>query len=141
MKSNQSYLVPLFLSFLFISCSINKELIGKEKTEYATVKYYIAKDLKNNNATKRILAKVENSDLYTFNLNHISKVKKSESDLIFTLLFEEIPKELDSPDNFRKLSKMDSLVLHKGDKILDSLNWGNYQKSVGATGFIIEVKF
>ncbi len=141
MKRNQLVLVAFYLSFLFVSCNVNKELITKEKTEYGTVKYYIEKDLKNNISTKRILAKVDNTSLYRFNLNQIIKENKSESDLIFSLLFEEIPKVLDSPDNFRRLSKMDSLVLHKGDKILDSLNWGNYQKSAGASGFIIEVKF
>jgi pantothenate kinase-related protein Tda10 len=66
-------------------------------------------------------------------------MKKNEKELIYTLTFGEIPKELNQPKYFQKLSRIDSLILLKGDKILDSLKWNNFKKSKGASGFIIEV--
>ena len=137
---NKPLKILTFVAIAFlVSCSANKELIGKEKTEFGDVKFYVENDLKNSNYKKRVLAICENSIFYSFYSNEIVKTKKNDKGLIYTLTFGEIPKELKQTEYFQELSRMDSLILLKGDKILDSLKWNNYKKSKGASGFTTEV--
>ncbi|WP_272024127.1 hypothetical protein [Olleya namhaensis] len=130
----------LVIAFLF-SCSANKELIRKERTEFGDVKFYVENylDLKDNNYKKSVLAKFKNSTYYSFYPNEIIKTKTKEKHLFHTLTFGEIASGLKQTEYFQELSKIDSLILSKGDKILDSLKWNNYKKSKGASGFITEV--
>lgn len=139
MKNKPLKLVTFIVIAFLVSCSANKELIGKEKTEFGDVKFYVENDLKNSYYKKRVLAIFQNSIFYSFYSNEIVKTKKNDEGLIYTLTFGEIPKELNQPRYFKKLSRIDSLILTKGDKVLDSLEWNNYKKSKGASGFIIEV--
>lgn len=137
---NKPQKISIFILITFLtSCSTNKELIGKEKTEFGVVKFYVENDLKKNNYKKSVLAEFRNSTTYNFYPNEIIKILRKEKYLIRTLTFGEIPNELKQTDYFQKLSKIDSLILLKGDEILDSLKWNNYIKSKGATGFTTEV--
>ena len=139
---NRTLKISTFVVIAFwVSCSANKELIRKERTEFGDVKFYVENylDLKDNNYKKSVLAKFQNST-YIFSPDEINKNKRKEKYLFYTLTYKEIPKELKQQTGyFQELSKIDSLILQKGDKILDSLNWNNHKKSKGATGFITEV--
>lgn len=48
---------------------------------------------------------------------------------------------MDAQIAYQKLSKLDSVVLSKSDKILDSLKWNDFKRWNGATGFEIEVVY
>jgi len=131
----------IFLAIVFsISCSSTKELIRKENTEFGDVRFYLEDylDLTDNNYKKSVLAKFKNST-YIFNPDEIIKTKRKEKYIFHTLTFDEIPKELKQTKYFQNLSKIDTIILMKGDKILDSLKLNNYKKSKGANGFITEV--
>ena len=135
------YITTIFLVIFLISCSTNKELIRKEKMEFGITKYYLENNLKKNIYGKRVLAIIDNSIYYSFYSDKIVKQTKEEKQLIHTLFFEKIPKELNDPKYYQALSKMDSIVLTKSNDILDSLNLKNYKKWDGATAFIIEVNY
>ena len=58
---------------------------------------------------------------------------------VYRLFYGEIPKELDAQIAYQKLSELDSLVLSKSDKILDSLKWNNFKRWKGAKAFQEEI--
>ena len=141
MKKVQSKILLVFLISSIISCSTNKGLIKREKTDFGTVKYYIQTDLKDENFKKRIVIKVVDSVYYSFYSNGINKRTIMDKGSIYRLYYGEIPKELDAPFAYQKLSKMDSLILSKSNRILDSLKWNNFKRWNGASAFNIEVVY
>lgn len=120
---------------------MNRTLIEKQRNQYGSLKFYTEADLKEKGHRKKLVAKVNNSAYYSFYPDKIVKHTREEKQLIYTLFFEEIPEEMKDPKYFQKLSAIDSLVLSKGDNILDSLQWHNYQRSHGASAFQIEVNY
>ncbi|MEG9328137.1 hypothetical protein V6B16_09365 [Salinimicrobium catena] len=132
----------LLCSVLFLhSCSVNRTLIERQRNQHGSLKFYTEVDLKEDRHRKKLVAKVNNSAYYSFYPDKIVKHTREEKQLIYTLFFEQIPKEMDDPKYYQKLSAIDSLVLSKGDRILDSLQWQNYQRPHGASAFQIEVNF
>ena len=153
--------ILFFIIFLMVSCSTNRKLIEKKKTEFGTLIFYLETDLNNTWYKKRILAKIDNST-YVFYSDKIIKELKGEERLFHSLIFDNLEKwkeiqysralnETDSltgleniknwgnSEYFQKLNKTDSLVLSKGNKVLDSLNWSDFKKFNGAIGFLTEV--
>jgi hypothetical protein len=148
MKNIQTKILLLFFIILVISCSTQKGLIKKEKTEFGTVKYYVQTELKNENYMetelndlKRIVIKVADSVYYSLYLDGINKRTKKDKNSVYRLFYGEIPKELDAQIAYQKLSELDSLVLSKSEKILDSLKWNDFKRWNGATSFEIEVVY
>ncbi len=148
MKNVQTKILLLFLISLVLSCSTQKGLIKREKTEFGTVKYYVQTELKNDNFVeselnddKRIIIKVADSVFYSLYSDGINKRTKRNRNSVYRLFYGEIPKELDAQIAYQKLSKLDSLVLSKSEKILDSLKWNDFKRWKGATGFEIEVVY
>ncbi len=148
MKNIQTKILLLFFIILVISCSTQKGLIKKEKTEFGTVKYYVQTELKNENYVetelndlKRIVIKVADSVYYSLYLDGINKRTKKDKNSVYRLFYREIPKELDAQIAYQKLSELDSLVLSKSEKILDSLKWNDFKRWNGATSFEIEVVY
>jgi len=151
MKNLHIKILLVFLITLFISCSTQKGLIKKEKTEFGTVKYYVQTELKNDNYRetelndlnnkKRIVIKVADSVYYSLYSDRINKHTKKDKNLVYRLFYGEIPKDLGAQIAYRKLSKLDSLVLSESEKILDSLKWNDFKRWNGATVFEIEVLY
>jgi hypothetical protein len=148
MKNIQTKILLLFFIILVISCSTQKGLIKKEKTEFGTVKYYVQTELKNENYMetelndlKRIVIKVADSVYYSLYLDGINKRTKKDKNSVYRLFYGEIPKELDAQIAYQKLSELDSLELSKSEKILDSLKWNDFKRWNGATSFEIEVVY
>ncbi|WP_417887959.1 hypothetical protein [Zunongwangia sp.] len=149
MKNVQAKILLLFLIILVVSCSTQKGMIKKEKTEFGIVKYYVQTELKdesylqtelnNENDNKRIIVKVADSVYYSLYSDGINKRTKKSKNSVYRLFYEEIPKELDAQIAYQKLSGLDSLVLNRSDKILDSLRWNDFKRWNGAKAFEIEV--
>ena len=139
MKNTQIKILTILLVSLITSCSTSKELIKREKTDFGTVKYYMETDLNDNQYQKRIVAKVDNSVYYSFYSDKIVKHTKKNKELIYRLFFGEIPKEMNDPKYYQKLSELDLKVLSGLERILDSLNWKNFKSWKGASAFEIEV--
>lgn len=144
MKDLRIKILLLFLMCSIISCSTNKGLIKREKTDFGTVKYYIQTDitdLSDNKYEKRIIVKVDNSAFYSIYSNVIYKHTKQNKELIYKLFYGEIPEEFNDPKYYQKLSELDSLVLSNSNRILDSLKWENFKRWNGASAFEIEVVY
>jgi len=137
----QIYIVTIFLSLILISCSTNKELIEKRKSEYGISKYYFEKGLKNSNYKERLLVIIDNSFYYSFYSDKIVKQTKKDKQLIYTLFFDKIPENLNDAKYYQNLNKMDSIVLTESNKILGSLNLQNFKKWNGAKAFLIELNY
>jgi hypothetical protein len=60
--------------------------------------------------------------------------------LAYTISYKELQTNYDK-NIYRNISFIDSQVLAKGDKILDSLGLHNFKHSVGAKSFEIEVYY
>ncbi len=127
------------ISTLIISCAANKELIKRDKSDYGTVKYFVQTDLNNEDYKKRMIIKVADSVYYSLYSDGINKRTKKDKNSVYRLFYGEIPKELDAQIAYQKLSELDSLVLYKSDKILDTLKWNDFKRWNGATGFEIEL--
>ena len=146
MKKAQIKILSLFLIYTIISCSTNKGLVKREKTDFGTIKYYVQTDSNHfghsdNKKDKRIIIKVGNSVYYSIYYDLIAKHTKQRKELGYWLFYGKISKEMNNPDYYQKLSKLDSLVLSKSDKILDSLKWNDFKRWNGATAFEIEVVY
>lgn len=139
--NRQIYIATISLFFILISCSTNKELIEKRKTEYGISKYYFEKGLKNSNYRERLLVVIDNTVYYSLYSDKIVKQTKKDNQLINTLFFDKIPENLNGTKYYQNLTKMDSIILTESNKILDSLNLPNFKKWNGAKAFIIEVNY
>ncbi|WP_093025045.1 hypothetical protein [Pustulibacterium marinum] len=126
-------------------------MIRREKTEFGTVKYYVQTESKNDNyvktelndlnGEKRIVIKVADSVYYSLYSDGINKRTKKDKNSVYRLFYGEIPNEKDTQIAYQKLSELDSLILSKSDKILDSLKWNDFKRWNGAKAFEIEVVY
>lgn len=151
MKNLRIKILLLFLIILVVSCSTQKGLIKREKTEFGTVKYYVQTELKNDNSVEkepndlnddqRIVIKVADSVYYSLYSDGINKRTKKDKNSVYRLFYGEIPNEKDVQNAYQKLSELDSLILSKSDKILDSLKWNDFKRWNGAKAFEIEIVY
>ena len=141
---------PLFkhilLFSIFISlfgCSTTVKLIDKSRTKYGDIKFYSEKVTKDNSSIKRIYASVKTADnksYYSFYPDKIVKTTDTTKALIYTVFYGQIQTNLDS-NIYQRFSNLDSIVLAKGDNLLDSLGLQKFKTSKGADGFLIEVNY
>ncbi len=149
MKSLQIKILLLSLIILVVSCSTQKGLIKREKTEFGTIKYYVHTEFKTYNYEetepndlndeKRIVIKVADSVYYSLYSDRINKRTKKDKNSVYRLFYGEIPNEKDIQTPYQKLSELDSLIFSKSNKMLDSLKWNEFKRWNGATTFNIEV--
>lgn len=132
-------LIPVSL----FACSTNVKLIDKSRTKHGDIKFFSEKISKNNPSIKRIYASVKtaaNYSYYSFYPDKIVKTTDTAKTLIYTVFYRQLPKNYDS-NIYQRFSHLDSFVLTKGDKLLDSLGLDNFKTSKGAEGFQIEVNY
>lgn len=139
MKNVQIKVLSAFLSSLIISCSTNKGLVKREKSDFGTIKYYVQTNLNDEDYKKRIVIQVADSVYYSIYPDRIHKRSKHHINLIYTLYYGEVPIEKSEPKTFQKLSELDSLALSNSDKVLDSLKWNNFKRWNGGIAFKGEV--
>ena len=141
---------PLFkhilLFSIFISlfgCSTTVRLIDKNRTKYGDIKFYSEKVTKDNSSIKRIYASVKTADnksYYSFYPDKIVKTTDKAKALIYTVFYGQIQTSFDS-NIYQRFSNLDSIVLAKGDNLLDALGLQKFKTSKGADGFLIEVNY
>ena len=149
MKNEQIKILLLFLIILVVSCSTQRGLIKREKTEFGTIKYYVQTSYKKDNyiETKlndlndknRIVIKIADSVYYSIYSDGIYKRTKTSKNSVYRLFYGKMPKDLDAQIAYHKLSELDSLILSKSDKILDSLKWNAFESWTGAKAFEEEI--
>lgn len=96
-------------------------------------------DLDDETHKKRIVVTVADSVYYSFCSNGINKRTKKDRGSVYRPFNREISKELDAQITFKRLSKMDSIILSSSNKILNSLRWYSFKRWKGASAFRIEV--
>jgi hypothetical protein len=131
------------IAISLISCSTTVRLIDKSKTQDGDIKFYTERISKNNSSIKRIYASVKTGDsqsYYSFYPDKIVKTTDKAKTLIYTVSYEPLQTSYDT-DIYQKFSVIDSIVLSKGDKLLDSLGLNNFKTSKGANAFMIEVNY
>ena len=134
-------LLAIFTSLF--GCSTTIKLIEKNRTKYSDIKFYSEKISKENPSIKRIYASVKTTDnksYYSFYPDKIVKTTDTAKALIYTVFYGQIQTNFDS-NIYQRFSYLDSIVLTRGDKLLDSLGLRNFKTSRGAEGFEIEVNY
>lgn len=118
-------------------------MIDKSQTNYGYIKFYSEKGTKDNSSIKRIYASVKtdhSKSYYSFYPDKIVKTTDTAKELIYTVFYGQIQTKFDS-NIFQRFSELDSIVLTKGDNLLDSLGLHNFKTSNGADGFQVEVNY
>ncbi|MCJ7756622.1 MAG: hypothetical protein MUP24_00640 [Gillisia sp.] len=133
-------IIFVVLILILASCSTNKRLLKRTQTRYGKTEFYIENDLKDNIYKKRLIASIDKNDYYIFYKDQIIKVSKDKKNLVYTLHNKE-QSQIYNSENFKKLSKTDSIILSKGNDILDSLKWTDFKKYNRESGFVIEVNY
>jgi hypothetical protein len=126
-----------------VACSTNVTLIDKSRTKYGDIKFYSEKISKNNSSVKRIYASVkigDNESYYSFYPDKIVKTTDTAKTLIYTVSYGQLQTSNDR-NIYQKFSLLDSMILTKGDNLLDSLGFHNFRTSIGAKGFQTEVNY
>jgi hypothetical protein len=137
------HIILITISISLFACSTNVKLIDKRWTKYGDIKFYSEKISKNNSSVKRIYASVktgDNQSYYSFYPVKIVKTSDSAKTLIYTVFYGQLQTTYDR-NIYQRFSFLDSIVLTKGDDLLDSLGLHNFKTSEGAEGFQIEVNY
>ena len=119
--------------FLLLSCSNTSKLVYKTKADGYRIRFYqrtLTNDKKN---LSDFYVQVDSDNVriyYSFFGNDINKTYDDDDNVRYTLTSRKQPM---SP-----LTIIDSLVLTKADRLIDSLNY-NLKRTKGATGYYIEV--
>ncbi|RYE50095.1 MAG: hypothetical protein EOP48_20380 [Sphingobacteriales bacterium] len=134
------YLALIVYQISISSCSINKQLLEKSKSEFVTIKFYYQPKSQKNALGNRVLGIVDNKIFYSFYLDKIVKQTTQENNLIMALFDGDFPESYDAT-TFQKLSPLDSLILMRGNNLLDSLGFADYKNSNNGTAFEVEINY
>ncbi len=135
--------ILLAISTSVFGCSTNIRLIDKIRTKSGDIKFYSEKTSQKNSSVKRIYATVKTADnksYHSFYPDKIVKTTDTAKTLIYTLFYGQLQTNYDS-NIYQRFSDLDSVVLIKGDSLLDSLGLHNFKTSKGADCFEIEVNY
>jgi hypothetical protein len=133
----------LAISFSLFACSSNVKLIDKSRTEYGVIKFYSEKVTKQDLSTKRIYASIKAAghiSYYSFFPDEIHKTTDTAKDLSYNVYYKPIETDYDR-NLYQRFSVTDSIVLNKGNHLLDSLGLHHFKTSKGASGFQIIVNY
>ena len=122
------------MAFVIVSCGGISKVVYQTKTTEGKVKYYVAKNPNYRKGEGKFYARVDSSNVriyYSFQPSNIYKTYDNVGNYVYTLVFDRQP--------MLKLTSIDSIVLAKADKLLDSLGYNDLKRSKTATGFVVEV--
>ncbi len=77
---------------------------------------------------------------YSYYPDRILKTSEISKVISYTVFYGSLPANHESK-TYLRFSSLDTQVLVKGDRLLDSLGYGNFKKSKGAEGYFVEVNF
>lgn len=143
MRHLSKCIILFTITISLISCSITVRTIDKCRTQYGDIKFYAEKISRNNSTIKRIYASVKTGGVqsyYSFYSDKIVKMTDTAKTLIYTVSYNPLQTNYDT-DIYQTFSVIDSIVLTKGDNLLDSLGLNKFKTSNGATSFMVEVKY
>ncbi len=118
------------VSVLLFSCSSASKLIYKSHTADARLKFYFSS---NPEGGVKFYSRVDSSNViffYRYHVDNIYKTYRNDDNNIYTLVSGN------SVVPVIPYSKIDSIVLEKGDRLLDSLNLADVKRAKGSTGFV-----
>ena len=136
------------LSFLFIlfgmcSCTSNKKLIEKSRTDFGKIKFYAVNSSNDNSSIDKLYAAVNSNGIrryYSFYPKGIVMTDEKEKNVSYTVLFKQLPNNFDS-NAYHRFSKLDTLVFDKAETFLESSQYSQLKSVKGATGYEIEVYY
>jgi hypothetical protein len=138
MKHTFKYAILFTLSFCLFACSGTIKLIYKSSTENEKISYYVEKMTTDNSDVKRIYASVDSNGHKSYYSFYPDNIVMTTDKATYKVFYGQLPANHDS-DIFRKFSSLDSLVLKRGDNLLDSLGLKTFKRSTGADSYEIEV--
>jgi len=132
----------LSINFLFLgsfallisACGSHPTEVYQTKILDSDIGFYVSDNPDYRKGEGKFFARVDSSNsriYYSFQHNYIFKTYTDKNINVYTLVSDE--------KDVLALTLIDSLVLKKADKLLDSLGYNNLKRSAGTTGFIIEV--
>ena len=136
-------IIVFTIAISLFACSTNIKLISNSQTKPGYISFYSERTSRNNSFVKRIYASVktdDNKSFYSFYPDKIVKTTDTAKTLIYTVFYEQLQANYDR-QIYQMFSLLDSIVLIKGDNILDSLRLHNFRTSKGAKGFHVEVNY
>lgn len=122
------------LIFLLLSCSNTSKLVYKTKAEGNGIRFFQNSLTKPKKNLSNFYAQVDSDNVkiyYTFFSNDINKTYDNDENIRYILTSGKQPM---SP-----LTTIDSFVLTKADRLMDSLSYKDLKRTKGATGYDIEV--
>jgi len=79
-----------------------------------------------------------NKIYYSFYPDKIMKTTENEKQLSFTTIYGQLERPYD-PTLYRKFSPLDSIVLARGDSLLNAAGLTNFKRAKGAIAYVIQV--
>ncbi len=122
------------LVFLLLSCSNTSKLVCKTKADGNRIRFFQTSLTKSKKNLSNFYAQVDSDNVriyYSFFNNDINKTYDNDNNIRYILTSSKQPM---SP-----LTTIDSFVLTKADRLMDSLSYKDLKRTKGATGYDIEV--
>jgi hypothetical protein len=141
------YKVGLVLSMAILafltSCRGTIEVVGKYRTQEGTIRFYMEKEDKGKPDVKALYASVNDKGArmyYKFCVGEIVMTTENAKQLTYTVYHGQLPTNYDTTI-YKKYSHLDSVVLTRGDRLLDSLRLNNFKRTFGSEAYQIDVNY
>jgi hypothetical protein len=134
LTTNKSLLFNFGIAVFIVSCVSTTKLIHQYKVADSKIRFYVNTSPNSLKGEEKLFARVDSSNvriLYIFRTDRVFKTYDNNSNYLYSLSFDRQP--------MLKLTSIDSLVLLKADRVLDSLKYNEFMRSGTAKGFDIEV--
>jgi hypothetical protein len=131
------------IAFGICSCTSNKKLIGKSRTEFGRIKYYAVNSSNDKSSAIKLYADVDSNGIrryYSFYPKGIVMTDERAKNLSYTVLFKQLPDHFDS-NAYHGFSELDTLVFYKAETLLENPDYSHLKSPKGATGYEIEVYY
>jgi len=118
------------VSVVLLACSSSSKLVYKSHTPDARVKFYFSS---NPERGVKFYSRVDSSNViifYRYHADNIYKTYRNDDNNIYALVSGNLVVPV------IPYSKIDSLILEKGDRLLDSLQFANVKRAKGSAGFL-----
>jgi|GEM_PF-1490023 hypothetical protein len=136
-------LLFVFFAFNICSCTSNKKLIGKSRTEFGKIKFFVVNSPNDKSSVSKLYADVDSNGIrryYSFYPEGIMMTDERAKNRSYNVLFKQLPDNFDS-NVYHSFSKLDTLVFDKAERLLESSEYSHLKSVKGATGYEIEIYY